>query len=468
MNTKTLAALATVAVLAVLAAFWAASGRAPDSGAARTTDALIPALDDAVNDVTRVTLVKAGEQPVATLTRTEAGWGVAQKDGYPANIGKVRELLLGLADARLLEKKTSKPELYERIGVQDLSSKGATGIQVTLEGLAQSASMIIGNSDAQGDTYVRRVGEAQSWLASGDLSPAPETADWLDPTVLDIPADRVQSVVIRHPNGETLEVTKDSRDQANFTVVNVPEGRKLKSEGVANTLGDVLASLGLDDVTPVAKLDPAAHPGTTLELRTFDGMTIAAKAFELDDARYVHFGVSADPDQALHEADSAKPAPDAPPEDAAKSDAAASPEDEPDFEATREEAERLNARLDPWVFSIPQYRYDSLTMHVDELLKPLEGAAAAKPDVPAVPEETATTGVDPDAEPIDAGDRAAVPGPESEPPTPAEPAPERELETTSSPDEAPSGRIEPDQPASLVADPEPPQRIEPDQPASPQ
>jgi hypothetical protein len=218
-------------------------------------------------------------------------------------------------------------------------------------------------------------------------------------------------VTIRHPNGETLDVVKESRDQANFTVLDIPAGRELKSEGVANTLASALSSLGLEDVTPVTDMNPAEREGPTVEYRTFDGLVIAAKAFEADDAYLVHFGVSSDEAQALSfaesggeepaegstagtapsgtempepvasETESVSETPTEPAESAAESD-------QPDFEATRQEAEQLNARLEPWVFTITNFKHENMTKGMEELLAPAEDkeAEAQKPDVPPMSE----------------------------------------------------------------------------------
>lgn len=75
--------------------------------------------------------------------------------------------------------------------------------------------------------------------------------------------------------------------------------------------------------------------------------------------------------------------------------------DKIDFAATQQEAERLDARLNPWVFAISQNKYDSMTRRLEDLLKPVEESEpAAAPDQPDGPVES--TGPEPALAPPEA------------------------------------------------------------------
>jgi hypothetical protein len=173
-------------------------------------------------------------------------------------------------------------------------------------------------------------------------------------------------VVIRQPGGETLTVEKAKREQSDFTVVGgVPAGRQLSAPSAANPLGSVLASLRLEDVLPAAAFKPGAAQPVETEYRTFDGLRVLARAFEQDDRRYVQFTVSFDEAQARRFP---------PPDPAGKpADGGQSPADRE--AAVREEAQRLAARLQPWVYVVPAFKYDNLTRRLDDLLQPLKTQA---------------------------------------------------------------------------------------------
>ena len=92
--------------------------------------ALFPELLTRINDVTEVkgTSVEGSY----TLQLRDGRWVVKEKDAYPADTDKVRQLLFGLGQLRRVEPKTSNPELYDQIGVQDVDAKGAVSLQIKL------------------------------------------------------------------------------------------------------------------------------------------------------------------------------------------------------------------------------------------------------------------------------------------------------------------------------------------------
>jgi hypothetical protein len=249
MNRK-LPVLAAVAVVAIVLAAVLVLRRAPEAEGSLLAGPLVPGLAEHVNDVEQIRMVKAGDTPYLTLDRGEHGWTIAERDGYPADPAKVRLALINLGESRVLEPKTSNPERYAQLGVQDLDQPGATGTRVELSGGGVDAKLIIGNRPAQGGegTYVRRVGEAASVLATGNLVPDPEIGPWLQREILDIPSSAISKIEIVVGDGAPLRVSKQTPDDANFQVQDVPRGREVQSDVVANGLGSMLSGLTLDDV----------------------------------------------------------------------------------------------------------------------------------------------------------------------------------------------------------------------------
>jgi len=91
---------------------------------------LLPGLADRINDVDRVEILTAGDTVVATLSRTAADWQLEQMDGYHADWPKLQELLAGLAQAKVVEVKTDKPQYYAQLGVEDVSTQDAESVLV--------------------------------------------------------------------------------------------------------------------------------------------------------------------------------------------------------------------------------------------------------------------------------------------------------------------------------------------------
>ncbi|HEY6986220.1 MAG TPA: DUF4340 domain-containing protein, partial [Rhodanobacteraceae bacterium] len=257
MNQKTLIGLAVAALIAIIVAVVLNRSNRPhsESGGAET-QYLVPALRDHVNDVDKLVVTGAESKPIATITRGPNGWSIAEKGGYAADTGKLREFLLRLADAKLLEQKTASKEKYAALGVEDVDGKDAKGVAVELDGLGQPVKLIIGNSDVHGGTYVRRAGESQSWLASGALNVDKKAENWLRKDLVDIAATRIAAVEIRHADGKTVRVTKQAEGDANFKLQDVPKGREPGSEYTVNGVASTLAALRFDDVVPAADAMP--------------------------------------------------------------------------------------------------------------------------------------------------------------------------------------------------------------------
>lgn len=374
--------LVVVTVIAVVVVL--RSNRQSATDDATIEQPLLADLKQNINDVNRLQIVAGGNQQVADLKRTDQAWVVANRADYPADMGKIRETLITLANAQLMEKKTAKPEYYDRLGVQDISQEQAAGVQLSMQGLDDPVELIVGNPAAgRNGFFVRRVGETQSWLASGNLSLPPDTVQWLDRSLLDIPAEQIQAVTIRHPDGETLTAEKQARDQANFTVSNLPEGRELTSENAANTLADALTGLQLEDVSTGEENNPtAADDVVEIDYRTFDGTIIHAQAFQADDKSYAHFTV--DFDEALAQRFVNEP------ENTSV--------DETTLTERRQEAQQLDEKLKPWVYEIASFHYDAMTQRMADLLKeevtpdPPQSEAEEKPPQPqsASPVENGT------------------------------------------------------------------------------
>ena len=305
---------------------------------------LLPGLADDLDQVTQVAVVGAGSEPVATLQRGEDGnWSVAEKDGYPADVEMVYQTLISLAESRIVEPKTANPEFYDRLGVEDVAGDDAGGVAVTLTGAGSPVDVIVGDAEGASQRYVRIAEQTESFLIDRDPEVGNETTDWLATEILAIPGSRMARVTVTHPDGEVVSVSKADPDQSNFDVEAIPDGRELQYASIANVMGTVLASLGLQDVEPLSDADIQA---TVTEWATFDGLVITAEAFERDDEPWVAF-------RAEYRAPAEAP----------------SAEDDTMDVAT--EAMERDRRLAGWRYRIASYQYDQMTRRMADLLRAL-------------------------------------------------------------------------------------------------
>ena len=423
MNTKRFPIIAGIAIVAIAIAAFLVLRRAPEAEGSLVGGPVIAGLADKLNDVSTVRFVKAGETTLLTLQREGKGWAVVERDGYPADDAKVRLALINLGETKVLEPKTANPERYAQLGVQDVDAADATGTRVELSGEGIDSKLVVGHPVAQGGegTYVRRVGEAASLLATGNLVPDPEIGQWLKREITDIPSSRIREIELRQGEARPLRVFKNAPEDANFIVADIPRGREVQSEVVANGLGSMLAGLTLEDV---AKADVAPSSDLVQHdavYRLFDGTVITMQGWQETDGAdgnpgkaYATFTASLDEDQARTaivadvEREQATAAAEAsapvdsgavPGEAAVDVDASAStderqatsgaavndaeanpttPEAKVDVEAEtdkrladlREEVDAMNARLGGWRFELPAYKFANVDKSLEDMLKP--------------------------------------------------------------------------------------------------
>lgn len=321
-----------------------------DDGVAVRERALLPGLKPAINDVESITIARGEEAPLR-LDATGGAWIVSDRDGYPADVGKIRELLLALADARVLEEKTANPERYAQLGVEGPAA-GSDSARVTIAAGERRFDIVIGNVAQRSFRYVRLADEPTSVLI--DTNPAlPDSAgDWLRPDILDVSNERIRALSIVHADGEEILVTKSAADTPDFEVSNLPEGRELSYPTVANGLAGALAALTLEDVRKAEPGDTAV----TASFETSDGLVVTAAIVKQDETAWIGFTAAA----AAQEA--------AGPEtgDEASDGVAAAPEPAVDLQ---QQADALNARLAGWQFRVPDYKADLMQRRWADILK---------------------------------------------------------------------------------------------------
>ena len=374
MNAKRLGLLAVIAAALVgIAIALRTAHNAPADNAARDQP-LLPALRDHVNDVSAITLTGPAGKVIATLARGKDGWGVAERAGYPADVTAIRQLLVKLGRSTLIEPKTTHPQRYVDIGVDDVTTKDAKGVQVDIAGLSSPTRLIVGHYSAPArGTFVRRVGEAQSWLASGDLSVPKNVSDWEKRDLVDIAANRIASVTLASPTGRAARLSRAHPGDAAFALDNVPAGRQV-DQGMAATVASALSGLRIDDVF-LAKDVPAPDRPYKAGYTTFEGVKVEAVAWTKESKDYVQLHASLDRAAAQkHLADAKASA------EAGATEKPSPPNPQAKLDALDKEVAELDRSFTGWTYVVPGYVFGNMTKTGDELLQPVKSKQPAGAD----------------------------------------------------------------------------------------
>ena len=422
MNTKSFYILVAAAVVALGAALWIGRSDQPASETDMRNTPLLPGLRDQLNAVDAITFTGASNQVIASFKRSADGWRIAEKSDFPADVAKLRELLFKLADANVIEAKTANPARYAELGVEDVASAkcdapapsadaadkanalkkclDSKGVLVTLGGLKTPVKLIVGlyNGSGGGGTFVRRDGEARSLLVAGNLAVDRNVASWIRHELADIDAARIKEVRLTGLDARTLRVYKEQSADSSFKVADVPPGRTLASDFVANSLGSGLSSLRADDVA-AAKDAPAPDKAFKVHYLAFGGLAVDVTAWEANgknliqlvaanDAAQLDADVAAEQGKIKAAYDTAVTAAklkatEAKGDDAAIAKAAAEvPKPAALVDAAKDRTERvaaatkvvedLNKTFAGWTFTVPAYEFANFNKSMEALLKPLE------------------------------------------------------------------------------------------------
>ena len=170
--------------LAIAIATYAAQNRwsqAKVSGAG-----LFPGLAAQASRIAKIEL-KQGDKAL-TLARDKDGWTLADRGGYPAKTEAVRALLVKLGAGRAGREQDAQQGPLRRCSSwrtprPRTPSRACCGCSTTRA--ASIAEAIVGKKrfDAFGGsksgTYVRKPGDAQTWLSNADLDVSVAVRDWV-------------------------------------------------------------------------------------------------------------------------------------------------------------------------------------------------------------------------------------------------------------------------------------------------
>ncbi|KAA0215174.1 MAG: DUF4340 domain-containing protein [Leptolyngbya sp. PLA3] len=273
MNTR--GYLVLIGVAALLAGLSALAYMSSQQGPAPAMSSrLFPDLMGRINDVTSIELT--GPEGQVRMTRQGNGWVLPEKTGVPAVEARVRPLIIALAELEGGEPKTTNPDLYTRIGVEEPGEAGDSTLLTVSDASGQTlASLILGKTEwisSRQMRYVRKSGDVQSWLIEFKPDTSLDASVWAEKTLTRVDGSRVKSVVIRQPSGEEMILTKTTPEQPHYEVAPIPEGRSLRSEGVADPLARGLQQLNFEDVRPAGQSLEGLV--TAITFQTFDGLTI--------------------------------------------------------------------------------------------------------------------------------------------------------------------------------------------------
>lgn len=334
MSSKNLLILATVTALVVVAAFAAVFIRQSATESEFDPRPLVAGLKNRVNDVARIEIITQRDR-TEVIADASGTWRVASRAGWHANLEEVRSTVLAVAELTAVERRTARPSRHEQLGLVAPGDGGAA-IRVRLSAADGEvlADLIFGAIEEApqlgqpGTAYVRWADEDQTYLVSGDVAVNTLPSQWLDRDLVDLPPARIGSVRVAPRVGPAYVIARDESVENNaprFVLSEMPEGKRLASASLPQTIANGLTDLTLDDVVPAGEITFEAPAVATY--RTVDGVVVDVTTMQDKDEYWSVFDVSVDEERLG--------------EDAA---------------TRRAEADALNARLAGWAFKLSPFK----------------------------------------------------------------------------------------------------------------
>jgi hypothetical protein len=364
-----------------------------------------------VNSVEK--LVIKSSKDTATLQKTSDIWTVAERNGYPADFNKIRELVTSLWEFKVVRQLDVGPSQFGRLNIVAPGQGDHSGVELDLDDASGKSikSLIFGKTFGGENSSADQEEEAPSGDGRFVYDPSekdkvylskenfytvdPSPKSWLDKDF--IRAEGVKEIERRSSSdGDGWKVSKKD-EKAAWELVDAKPGETLNTTVVAS-LGAFSPSF--EDVKPANTPDPETglNKAVTVNLQTFDGFkyTLEIGGEAPEQSRFFRFKVSADlPAKRAVE-------PNESPDDKKKKDDAFDKQQE--TLKTRLAAEQ---KLQNWIFEVENYSLETFLKPRKDIVKEASPTQAPKPAV--------NTGVLP---------KSAVPVPLTATPTPAvSPAP---------------------------------------------
>ncbi|NOX42586.1 MAG: DUF4340 domain-containing protein [Gammaproteobacteria bacterium] len=305
-------------------------------------------LESQINDITQVEILN--ETDKTSISKMGDTWVVNEKYKQPADMQQLKQLFLTLATSTIIERKTKKPEQHAKLGVENVSNKGANSKAITLKNSNGDilASAILGKSrppraeDSKDALYIRKIGDPQSWLVTGKLKVSVVAAKWLASDLINIGQERIKSVSIDHPNqdDQLVKIEKIDPSAKDYTLLDIPKEKEIRNTATVNNLALGLKEVKLEDMLPKNEIEFVEKSTTNAKYETFDGLIVNVKVMKKDEIWYTQFSASS-----------------------------ANNSSEEVSEEVKAEIAKLNEKFKEWAYILPSYKAVNFRRKIGDLAK---------------------------------------------------------------------------------------------------
>lgn len=330
MKTRTLIILVVLGIFAVAGGWYFGTAQQPSEQESYNGGKLMfPDLAPKLENAARIEIVHQGK--TTAIVKHDGTWGLADRNGYAVQPTKLRSMLTALTELRLVEPRTKDPTEFGRLGLEDPNGKTAeSNLLRVLDAAGKPiVALIVGHRRVrtQGNVpeqvFVRLPDDNQTWLAEGSLQVDADPQLWLDRDIMNIDHMRIATVAVTVGN-DTLDFARDGEKLALKSPTDHPPLDEYKLDDVDRGL----ELLTFEDVQ--ADKDPVGDKIGQAVYTTSDGLAVTATLFKGSKDVWARFAATGK-------------------------------------DKTKDEADKLNAKLAGWTFELGAWKQKALVPTLDDL-----------------------------------------------------------------------------------------------------
>lgn len=304
MQMKSWTILAAITAVSVAGAIYSVSRQQSATAQTSYDELLYPELAGKIGDVSRLTVTAPGRN-WRFQRQSNGDWTAADKFDYPADVNRIKQAVVAVSQARIMQPKTGDPARHERLNLRAPTDKGAKSVEISvaadetvLADLITGKTRKAATKSRPAEIYARRAGEDQSWLVAGYFDLKEDAVAWLDKKLFKVERLDVFAVAFSHPDGETANLKRDKPGGVMALQTVMPDGYK-EDEILMTAASRALEFLNFRDVKPAKDVD---FSNATRAVYTIDsGVVVTVETVPTgqkldDDATYwTRFSLAFDP-----------------------------------------------------------------------------------------------------------------------------------------------------------------------------
>ncbi len=253
----------------------------------------MPNLVEVINDIKVIEISNSKDSFIIEAKNEE--WTIPSLSNYPVSKKKIKKFLLDLSEIKTIEKKTSNPDLFLRLGVKGVSEVESITTKISLLNnkkivLESFLYGFTGKTEGLKKTrYVRKLDENQSWLVWDAIKLEQNTMNWASLKFLSLKTYRVKNVYIEDKDDKNkIHVYRDTYDEQNFKLKNTPKKYSLKNNYIPNQIASLLDGIVITNILYKSDINEGEII-KNITFETFDGLSTKLKLLSYNNKKYLIF-----------------------------------------------------------------------------------------------------------------------------------------------------------------------------------